>query len=111
MIDLDIKTGDEVQELAESFKKMQVDLNDYIETLSVVTAEREKIGAELNVAKSKNQDLSKTVKQQMQAELNLDDTYSVTYVVVGEADEKSDIGEQVGDGPVQDAVFNHGDKS
>ena len=50
---------------------------------------------ELNVAKSKNQDLSKTVKQQMQAELNLDDTYSVTYVVVGEADEKSDIGEPI----------------
>ena len=50
---------------------------------------------ELNVAKSKNQDLSKTVKQQMQAELNLDDTYSVTYVIVGEADEKSDMGEPV----------------
>ncbi|MBR6386503.1 MAG: pilus assembly protein PilM [Ruminococcus sp.] len=50
---------------------------------------------ELNVAKSKNQDLSKTVKQQMQAELNLDDSYSVTYVVVGEADEKSDIGEPI----------------
>lgn len=50
---------------------------------------------ELNVAKSKNQDLSKTVKQQMQAELNLDDTYSVTYVIVGEAEEKSDMGEPV----------------
>ena len=57
MIDLDIKTGDEVQELAESFKKMQVDLNDYIERLSVVTAEREKIGAELNVAKSIQMDM------------------------------------------------------
>ncbi|MBE6128390.1 MAG: HAMP domain-containing protein [Erysipelotrichaceae bacterium] len=57
MIDLDIKTGDEVQELAKSFKKMQVDLNDYIERLSVVTAEREKIGAELNVAKSIQMDM------------------------------------------------------
>lgn len=55
--ELDIRTGDEVQELAESFKKMQVDLRNYINKLSVVTAEREKIGAELNVAKSIQMDM------------------------------------------------------
>ena len=55
--ELDIHTGDEVEELAESFKKMQVDLNEYIRKLSVVTTEREKIGAELNVAKSIQMDM------------------------------------------------------
>ena len=50
---------------------------------------------ELNVTKSKNQDMAKTVKQQVQAELNLDDSYCVTYVIVGEAEEKSDTGESV----------------
>lgn len=44
---------------------------------------------EMNVAKVKNQDLQKVVKQQMQAELNLDDTYSVSYIIVGDA-EKTD---------------------
>lgn len=41
---------------------------------------------EMNVAKAKNQDLQKVVKQQMQAELNLDDSYSVSYIIVGEAE-------------------------
>ena len=41
---------------------------------------------EMNVAKVKNQDLQKVVKQQMQAELNLDDSYSVSYIIVGEAE-------------------------
>lgn len=41
---------------------------------------------EMNVAKVKNQDLQKVVKQQMQAELNLDDTYSVSYIIVGDAE-------------------------
>ena len=39
---------------------------------------------EMTVAKAKGQDLQKTVKLQMQAELNLDDTYSVSYIVVGD---------------------------
>ena len=39
---------------------------------------------ELVVPKVKSQDMQKTVKMQMQAELNLDDSYSVTYVIVGE---------------------------
>lgn len=41
---------------------------------------------EMNVAKVKNQDLQKVVKQQMQAELNLDDSYSVSYIIVGETE-------------------------
>ena len=47
---------------------------------------------ELNVTKSKGQDLQKAVKQQMQAELNLDDSYCVSYIIVGES-EKSEGGE------------------
>ena len=43
---------------------------------------------EMVVAKSKGQDLQKTVKLQMQAELNLDDSYSVSYIIVGDADPK-----------------------
>ena len=49
---------------------------------------------EMTVARGKGNELQKTVKQQMQAELNLDDSFSVTYVVVGDAD-KNDSGEQM----------------
>lgn len=48
---------------------------------------------ELTVPRVKPQDMQKAVKQQMQAELNLDDTFSVTYVIVGDAAEKGDNGE------------------
>ncbi len=48
---------------------------------------------ELIVPKVKPQEMPRTVKQQMQAELNLDDTYSVTYVIVGDSSEMSDGGE------------------
>ncbi len=41
---------------------------------------------EMTVVKSKGQDLQKTVKLQMQSELNLDDSYSVSYIVVGDAE-------------------------
>ena len=41
---------------------------------------------EMIVPKGRAQDLQKTVKLQMQAELNLDDSYSVSYIIVGEAD-------------------------
>ena len=46
----DIKTKDELEELAESLFKMENDLISYIENLKAVTAEKERIGAELNVA-------------------------------------------------------------
>lgn len=45
-----IRTGDEVQMLAESVLKMERDINEYIVNLTSVTAEKERIGAELNVA-------------------------------------------------------------
>ena len=47
---IDIHTRDELEELAQSFGTMDADLKDYIQQLSTVTAEKERIGAELNVA-------------------------------------------------------------
>jgi sigma-B regulation protein RsbU (phosphoserine phosphatase) len=47
---IDIHTRDELEELAQSFGAMDADLKDYIKRLSAVTAEKERIGAELNVA-------------------------------------------------------------
>ena len=41
---------------------------------------------ELNVPKVKLTEMQKAVKQQMQAELNLDDSYSVTYTIVGDGE-------------------------
>lgn len=49
-IQVDIKTGNEIEELYDSFKQMYFDVKDYIEKLSTITAEKERIGAELNVA-------------------------------------------------------------
>ena len=49
-IDLDIHTGDEIEDLASAVVKMDGDLRDYIRELSSITAEKERIGAELNVA-------------------------------------------------------------
>ncbi len=51
VVNLDIHTGDEIEELADAVKKMDGDLRDYISRLSTVTAEKERIGTELNVAK------------------------------------------------------------
>ena len=45
-----VKTRDEVQTLGESLLQMEVDINEYIDNLTKVTAEKERIGAELNVA-------------------------------------------------------------
>ncbi len=45
-----IKTGDEIEALASSFNKMSADIIDYMDNLAAVTAEKERIGAELNVA-------------------------------------------------------------
>ena len=47
---LNIRTGDEIQALAESMKIMEMEMNEYIQDLTAVTAEKERIGAELNVA-------------------------------------------------------------
>ena len=50
-IDVSINTGNEIEELFDSFKEMYGDVKDYINKLSSVTAEKERIGAELDVAK------------------------------------------------------------
>ncbi|MCL2088424.1 MAG: SpoIIE family protein phosphatase [Oscillospiraceae bacterium] len=46
----DIKTGDEMQTLSEAFCKMADDIKEYIDNLAAVTAEKERIGAELDIA-------------------------------------------------------------
>ena len=45
-----VHTRDEIQVLAESVLSMEVGINEYIENLTKITAEKERIGAELNVA-------------------------------------------------------------
>ena len=45
-----IKTHDEIQILSQSLLKLERDINIYIDNLTEVTAEKERIGAELNVA-------------------------------------------------------------
>lgn len=47
---IDIKTGDEIQSLSESFNFMLAELENYIANLSKVTSEKERIGAELDIA-------------------------------------------------------------
>lgn len=46
----EIKTHDEIQVLAENLLKLEIGINEYIDNLTKVTAEKERIGAELNVA-------------------------------------------------------------
>ncbi len=45
-----IKTGDEIETLAKSVHNMEVDINKYISDITVITKEKERIGAELSVA-------------------------------------------------------------
>jgi len=47
---INIQTGDEIEELGLSVNKMAADLKDYIADLQSITAEKERIGAELDVA-------------------------------------------------------------
>jgi len=47
---LDIQTGDELETLCDSVKQMEQDINEYITHLTAVTAEKERIGAELSLA-------------------------------------------------------------
>ena len=49
-IKINIHTGDEIEALARSFEKLHLDLTDYIAENTRITAEKERIGAELNVA-------------------------------------------------------------
>ncbi|MGN0405384.1 MAG: SpoIIE family protein phosphatase [Bariatricus sp.] len=47
---IEMKTGDEIEDLGHSFNYMLEELEVYIDNLSKVTAEKERIGAELSVA-------------------------------------------------------------
>lgn len=47
-----VKTNDEIETLAESLLQMEIDINVYIENITAATAERERLGAELDVAKN-----------------------------------------------------------
>ena len=46
----EIHTGDEVEQLADAFRRMEEDVISYIRSFAAITAEKERIGAELNVA-------------------------------------------------------------
>lgn len=46
----EIRTGDEIEGLSDSFSRMMEDINNYVVNLASMTAEKERIGAELNVA-------------------------------------------------------------
>lgn len=49
--EIDINTGDEIESLSQSFNFMLKELSEYIANLSKMTAEKERIGAELDVAR------------------------------------------------------------
>jgi len=46
----EIKSGNEIEELADSFSSMVTELDRYVDEIRTVTAEKERIGAELNIA-------------------------------------------------------------
>ncbi|MBQ9023315.1 MAG: SpoIIE family protein phosphatase [Eubacterium sp.] len=48
--DLNIRTGDEIENLSLIMRDMEADLNDYVANLTTVTAEKERISTELDVA-------------------------------------------------------------
>ena len=48
--DLDISTGDEIEHLGDTMSKMENDMRGYLSNLAQVTAEKERIGTELNLA-------------------------------------------------------------
>ncbi len=49
-MELSIRTGDEIETLYEAIRQMEIDINEYMVNLTTVTAEKERIGTELNVA-------------------------------------------------------------
>ncbi len=49
--DLDIRTGDELEELANSFRKMDGDLREYVDRLTAVKSEQERVHAEFGIVK------------------------------------------------------------
>lgn len=49
-MELDIHTRDEIETLYHTIRTMEININEYTQDLMTVTAEKERIGAELNVA-------------------------------------------------------------
>ncbi len=49
-LSLDIKNSDEIGGLADAMKKIESDIHEYVDNLRTVTAEKERVSAELNVA-------------------------------------------------------------
>ena len=54
---IQVHTGDEIETLANAFNSMTANLEKYIHDLTAVTAEKERIGAELNVATQIQKDM------------------------------------------------------
>lgn len=52
VLKLNIKTGDEIETLSDSIKQMTSDINSYIKQLTEATAEKERIGSELEIARN-----------------------------------------------------------
>lgn len=52
-----VSTGDEIQMLSDAVLQMEIGIREYIANLTRVTAEKERIGAELNVAKQIQADM------------------------------------------------------
>ncbi len=50
ILDLTIRSNDEIRDLYDSIRQMETDINQYIQNITAVTAEKERIGAELNIA-------------------------------------------------------------
>ena len=55
--DLDIRTGDELEELASSFRKMDDDLRNYFARLTTVTADQERVHTEFTIIKQIQKDI------------------------------------------------------
>jgi len=53
----DIHTGDEIEELADSFTQMDLEIREYMKRLAEATAEKERISAELSVASQIQNDM------------------------------------------------------
>ena len=51
-VELDINTHDEIEELADSFEFMNTEIRDYIHQVENLTSEKERIGAELDIARN-----------------------------------------------------------
>ena len=57
LVKIDIHTNDEIEMLADSFSGMSEKLRDYIKQNAAITAEKERIGAELELAKRIQEDM------------------------------------------------------